>query len=115
MRRPVSPASRRRKINRKTDVVISHHVRGHGQLDCGARQRPRNSIAGSSTPVSRYGSDTVPHVPGADGALHEISSVLRWALADLAVALLEMERQLVLSSEETQSAGGCQRRLAARN
>ena len=125
MRRPVPPARRSRKNKCKPAVIAGHRVRG-GAFGCGARLHPSTSITDPHSQVGRRGSDTVADGPGADWALREISSetssgisskicsIVRWALADLAVALLEIERQLALSSEETQSAGGS-RRFAARN
>jgi hypothetical protein len=65
--------------------------------------------------LGRYGSDTVADALVAGWGLTEISSILRWALADLAVALLEIERRLALSSHETKSAEGTERRLPVSN
>ena len=63
-------------------------------------------VDGASTLLGRYGGDTVSDALVAGWGLHEISSILRWALADLAVALLEIERRQALSSHETRTADG---------
>lgn len=60
-------------------------------------------VDGSNTMLGRYGSETVSDALVAGWGLVEISSILRWALSDLAVALLEVERRLALSSHETRT------------
>src|SRR3569832_58537 len=99
----------------------------NGRTRCGAvrRRAPRSGggrldagglvVDGSSAMLGRYGSDTVADALVAGWGLTEISSILRWALADLAVALLEIERRLALSSHETKSAEGTERRLPVSN
>jgi hypothetical protein len=59
------------------------------------------------------GSDTVSEALGAGWGLREISSILRWALADLAVALLEVERRMMLASKDKST--GARARLPFRN
>lgn len=120
MRRPVPPDSRTRKKGagkgaENEGAVARHLIFSGSRFDCGAHHRPSHTPARSSTELGNCGSDTASNAPVADGALREVSSILRWALADLAVALMEIERQLVLSSDGTQSAGGPASRLATRN
>jgi len=93
---------------------------GKGLTRSGAmRRRPLRLQAsdlvvdGSNALLGRYGSDTVADALVAGWGMREISSILRWALADLAVALREVERRMTLASEETPD--GSQRRLFARN
>jgi len=70
-------------------------------------------VDGSDALLGRYGSDTVADALVAGWGMREISSILRWALADLAVALGEVERRMAHAPEETPD--GPQRRLFARN
>ena len=80
----------------------------------GARLDLGNLVAeGASGILGRYGSDTVSEALVAGWGMREISSILRWALADLAVALLEVERRMALESEE--KSGGARRRPSGRN
>ena len=70
-------------------------------------------VDGPNALLGRYGSETVADTLVAGWGMREISSILRWALADLAVALGEVERRMALTSEETPD--GSQRCLFARN
>jgi hypothetical protein len=71
-------------------------------------------VDGASALLGRYGSDTVSDALVAGWGMREISSILRWALADLAVALREVERRMALASDETPD-GLEQRRLFVGN
>lgn len=87
--------------------------KGEARGGAARRQSSCGGHDGSSRLDRRYEGDTVARVARC-GSI-EISSILRWALADLAVALLEIERQPALSSHETKSAGGPGRRLPVSN
>lgn len=82
--------------------------------------RDPRAIAAATTTFGRYGAAPASDTPVAGTRRPElrsqqVSSFVRWALADLALALKEIERRLVLSSDETRMAGGCNGRLAASN
>jgi len=71
--------------------------------------------AGMDAPAERYHPDTSCGAPVGAGGEREISSILRWADADLALVLLKVGRRLALSSHETKSAVGARSRVAASN
>ena len=60
----------------------------------------------------RYGIDTAPAVPVMES---ENCPILRWAIADLGVVLMEVGRRSALLSAETPMAGVSRGRLVARN
>jgi hypothetical protein len=70
-------------------------------------------LEGEPGGLNRCGNDTVADALIAGWGMREISSILRWALADLAVALMEVERRMILASEN--KSDGPRRRLPARN
>jgi len=77
-------------------------------------------IAAATTAFGRYGGATPSETTVARSrpcgvSSHEVSPFDRWAVAELAPVLMEVERRLVLSSDETKTAGGWNRRLAASN
>jgi len=78
-------------------------------------QRVRRSAGSSITSTIRYRRHTALSAPVAGGGRSEFSSNLRWALADLGVVVLEVERRMAFSSAETKMAGGSNGRLVARN
>lgn len=145
MRRRVPGARRAGQNGAENDDVVARDLAGGGSFSsCAPRPLPRPShltsgsrgrtrsgatrrrasrhldvgglvVDGSSTLLGRYGSDTVSDALVAGWGLREISSILRWALADLALALREVERRLARDADATTTAGGSESCLPARN
>ncbi|HEY4185439.1 MAG TPA: hypothetical protein VGP07_10240 [Polyangia bacterium] len=89
---------------------------GSRRTRVGAARRPLPRMDGdldamTDGAVGRLGNDTVSEALLAGWGMREISSILRWALSDLAVALMEVERRMLVADDD---GGSVRRRTPAR-